>query len=143
MRRNQWNIVAVAAMATMLVIGGNAAAHADEGDPAVAPKRPSAGGSAIAPENGEVTIDDTATGGGIGPMVEESVGGGTWNHGSQYGVWPPKTCWSDYKHDSKYHSSTVVMGSANVIDYASAWYWSEATATGGAAYVCYAYWNTY
>jgi hypothetical protein len=120
-------------MATALVFAGNTAAQADETAPT-----PSAGGSAIAPENSQVTVDGSRPG-----RTVVNVGGGTWNYGSSYAVWPPKTCWSNYKHNSKYHSSAAIMASNNSTRYANAGYWSEAKVTSGAAYTCYTYWNTY
>lgn len=107
--------------------------------------KPTDGGAAVAPENGEVTIDDTAPGGGIGPLAVVNVGGGTWNYGSGT-IWNPlprKSCWSNYVHPTKYHSSTAIIASNNVKRYATAGNWSNASTYSGFAYTCYAYWAKY
>ena len=70
-----------------------------------------------------------------------TVGGGTWSYGSYLQIWPPKTCYSDYKHNSAYHSSTAMISRAYDTDYANAGYWSRASSWAGAAYTCYTYWN--
>lgn len=143
MTRKLRNIVVATAMATILAVGGGAAAHATTVAFASNSKKPSASGSAIAPENGEVTIDGATSGTGITPLAVVNVGGGTWNYGSAVAIWPPKTCWSNYVHSTKYHSSTAVIGQSNVKVYANAGSWSNANTWAGAAYTCYAYWATY
>ncbi|GAB7051239.1 lactococcin 972 family bacteriocin [Catenuloplanes indicus] len=125
---------AVAVAAAWLFAPGMAAA---------AELTPIASGSAVAPENANVTIDGTIKPGTVSPLTVTNVGGGTWSYGSVYAIIPPKTCYSDYVHNSLYHSSTSVMG--DVVDkvFANATYWSETSIGGGAGYTCYAYWGTY
>lgn len=78
--------------------------------------------------------------GGISIQACESAGGGDWCHGtSADGVL--KRCYSNYKHNLNYHSSTAAMASQTQTRYASAGYWSEASVTAGWAYTCYTYWN--
>jgi hypothetical protein len=71
----------------------------------------------------------------------KNVGGGTWNYGSYLGVTHPKTCYSNYVHNSNYHSSTAIIANGQDKEYASATYWSNASTWAGAAYTCYTYWN--
>jgi lactococcin 972 family bacteriocin len=96
------------------------------------------GGSAVAPDDDEVTIDES----GISTLSTKKVGGGTWSYGtSADGVY--KRCYSNYKHNSKHHSSAAVIAGKSVTRYADAGLWSRAHATAGWAYTCHTYWNTY
>ncbi len=96
-------------------------------------------GSAIAPDNSNITIDVDQEDG-ASPFAVKNVGGGTWNFGSRFTLIPPKTCWSNYKHNTRTHSSTAIMGKANATRVAKAGNWSEATVAGGTSYTCYAKW---
>lgn len=96
-------------------------------------------GSAVVPDNSNITIGGDHEGG-ISPFAVKKVGGGTWNYGSRFTLTPPKTCWSNYKHNTRKHSSTAIMGKANATMVAKAGKWSEATVAGGTSYTCYAQW---
>lgn len=76
-------------------------------------------------------------------MSVVNVGGGTWQYGSYLGTYNPKTCYSYYVHNQKYHSSTVIIANGNDKQYGNATYWSNASAWAGAAYTCYVYYSTY
>lgn len=139
MKSKLHNILAVAAATATLVIGRITAAHASESANLITIDS----GQAIAPDNSNITVGEEAnTGADITPLAVKSVGGGTWNYGSRLGLVPPKTCWSNYKHNTKYHSSTAILASSNVTGYANARSWSYAKTGAGAAYTCYTYWNT-
>lgn len=69
--------------------------------------------------------------------VVENVGGGTWSYGRE-GTY----CWSNYVHNSKRHSATVIWGSRDTKVFANATLWARASLTGGSG-TCRAYWNTY
>lgn len=103
---------------------------------------PSDGGSAVAPDNSQVTVGG-ASGSSVAVLSTVSAGGGTWQYGSYISTWPPKTCYSNYVHNSRYHSSTAVIGASNTKSYANAGYWSNASTWAGAGHTCNAYWNTY
>jgi len=83
--------------------------------------------------------------GAAGPVMAtiENVGGGTWNYGTAYQ--PPfgKKVWSNYVHNSLYHSSTAIGGSQEQKRYAVAHNWSEASVICGAFDSTAAYWATY
>jgi lactococcin 972 family bacteriocin len=88
-----------------------------------------------------ITVDqssDTVT-----PMTVVNVGGGTWSYGTYVdgGGW--KHCYSQYVHNTKYHSATAIIANGNNKVYANAGYWANADAKAGLAYTCYAYWSTY
>jgi len=68
------------------------------------------------------------------------AGGGTWCHGTEPTGLSVR-CFSNYKHDGNYHSSTAVLGNATDTRYAKAGYWSMASATDSWVYTCYAYYN--
>jgi lactococcin 972 family bacteriocin len=136
--RSAAGAAAVLATSVALTLGGVSAAHASD-----EPGAPSARGAVVIPDNTETTIGEGGAGAGLSPYEVVEVGGGTWNYGSQITVVPPKTCWSNYKHNTKYHSSTTIMGDVNSTGYASARLWSESRVTGGLSYSCSAYWNTY
>ncbi|MCH7230613.1 lactococcin 972 family bacteriocin [Glycomyces sp. L485] len=78
--------------------------------------------------------------GGVSIAACENVGGGTWCHGTQPdGVL--KNCYSNYTHNSNYHSSTAAMAGGVSKRFASAGYTSRADVTAGWAYTCYTYYN--
>ena len=137
MTRHLRTIATAVAMTAFLTAGGGAAAAMAE-EPA-----PLDSGSAIAPTDSSITLDERAPRTGVAPLTVVNIGGGTWNYGSAIGIWPPKTCWSNYIHNSKYHSSTAIIANSNVKVYANAGSWSNASTWAGAAYTCYAYWATY
>jgi Bacteriocin (Lactococcin_972) len=112
-------VVAVASMATMMFAGG--------GGVSAAQAAPGIGGAVPA---GGVALSDC-----------ESAGDGTWCHGWTLDGLTSKYCYSNYKHNSNYHSSTASIGDAVDTRYAQAGYWSNAAATAGAAWTCYTYYN--
>ncbi|WP_051326325.1 lactococcin 972 family bacteriocin [Glycomyces tenuis] len=78
--------------------------------------------------------------GDFGYQACSNVGGGTWCQGTQ----PDgllKECYSNYKHNSNYHSATAAMAGGTETRYASAGYWARANITAGWAYTCYTYYN--
>ncbi|MFJ7416427.1 lactococcin 972 family bacteriocin [Streptomyces sp. NPDC098077] len=87
---------------------------------------------------------DTETGT-VQPTVVESVGGGTWNHGTGAGLGGGhgKKCWSNYYHSKKKHSATAILSSQNVRTTKAAGVWANSTAYGGTAHTCYTYWGVY
>ncbi|MCF2528335.1 lactococcin 972 family bacteriocin [Yinghuangia soli] len=79
----------------------------------------------------------------MAPRIVEDVGGGTWNHGTASADSLNKSCYSNYVHPKKDHSSTAIMASGNDKGYAKPGAWSKASVTAGAAHTCYAYWAVY
>lgn len=67
----------------------------------------------------------------------ENVGGGTWSYGRE-----GTHCWSNYVHNSKKHSATVVWGSRDNKSFADATKWARSSLDNGSG-TCRAYWNTY
>ena len=102
-----------------------------------------AGAAFAAPSNSASATHGSAVtpNGVVQPQTVKNVGGGTWNYGSYLGVTHPKTCYSDYEHNTNYHSSTAIISASQDKEYASATYWSNASTWAGAAYTCYTYWN--
>jgi hypothetical protein len=88
-----------------------------------------------------LTVDPSSES--VTPMTTVNVGGGTWSYGTGLASNGLKACYSNYVHPSAYHSSTAVIGAANVKNYANAGSWSNSYATNGWAYTCYTYWATY
>lgn len=80
---------------------------------------------------------------GISPTASESVGGGTWNYGTEI-IGNQKHVWSIYDHNDKSHSATVILGSDRK---ESGWKPKRTTARadlyGNKEYTGYAYWDTY
>ncbi|MGW5052657.1 lactococcin 972 family bacteriocin [Actinokineospora sp. NPDC004072] len=70
----------------------------------------------------------------------ENAGGGTWCHGTQPngGL---KECYSNYIHNSNFHSATAVLAGGTDKRYANAGYWASAAVTAGWAYTCYTYYD--
>ncbi|WP_079063509.1 lactococcin 972 family bacteriocin [Streptacidiphilus griseoplanus] len=54
-----------------------------------------------------------------------------------------KGCYSDYIHNTKYHSATAVIANGADKQYNTTGYWADAYAVAGWAYTCNAYWSTY
>ncbi|MEV4861271.1 lactococcin 972 family bacteriocin [Streptomyces ossamyceticus] len=78
----------------------------------------------------------------VKPLTIKTVGGGTWSYGTQVNG-SQKRCYSNYDHQTKYHSSTVILASSTRKDYAEAGDTSNASLTNGSSHTCYAYWGTY
>lgn len=135
MRSSFFTRIAPVVVAAGVVVGGAGVAGAA---PTIVSEATS--GWVAVPDNTSTTIDDSPTSGGVGTLATKKVGGGTWSYGSG-SDWLYKSCWSNYKHNTKYHSSSAVIGSATHTDYANAKKWSKARATAGYAHTCYAYWN--
>ena len=57
--------------------------------------------------SGHAIIQDS----GVQPKATVSVGGGTWNYGTECKTLTTKKAWSKYQHHSKKHSSSVSIGS--------------------------------
>ena len=141
MRVRLGNIAAAVVTAALLTAAGVGTAYATT----LQSDTPSASGSVLVPDNSNVTVGAITgtTGGGVHPLTVQNVGGGTWNYGSQFTIFPGKTCWSNYVHNGKYHSATTIMGNVNQRIYANAGNWADSGASGGIIYTCYAYWATY
>lgn len=80
----------------------------------------------------------------VTPFNTVNAGGGTWNYGSYYS--PPfgEYCYSQYQHESKVHSATVIIGAQNVgSGRKNPGTLASASATGGLNDTCNTYWNTY
>ncbi|MEV4440331.1 lactococcin 972 family bacteriocin [Streptomyces sp. NPDC049577] len=93
-------------------------------------------------EWGEVTFTVDPSGRPTVAPEEENVGGGTWSYGTgTVGTW--KSCYSNYVHPSKRHSSTASMGSDVDKNYADAGDWSTSEVKAGFGYTCHAYWAVY
>lgn len=139
--------VAIAMLMAAGIFGGVAGtASAEQTAPETFPEAsdtPLSGGSSIAPDNTDITIDDTAPDGGVTPFASVSVGGGTWSYGSGSHSATQKGCYSNYKHNSKYHSSAAIIGNDASTVYAKAGLWSKAYAHNGLLLTCHTYWNTY
>lgn len=75
--------------------------------------------------------------------ITESVGGGTWVHGTSYTFPTTKNVWSNYVHSTKNHSSTAICGSHIVKATKDPGVWSYATAHCNINQTANAYWNTW
>jgi lactococcin 972 family bacteriocin len=71
-----------------------------------------------------------------------NVGGGTWNYGVNYN-WTNKAVYSQYVHNTSYHSATSICGSAVDKKFANARYWAYSGASCGLFDSTAAYWATY
>lgn len=108
-------VVAATAMAAVMTVGGATAAQASPGT-----------GVEL---NGDVSA-----------AACKSASGGDWCYGTSWdGLL--KKCYSNYKHNSRYHSATAAMASQTSTRYAQAGYWAKASVTAGHAYTCYTYYN--
>ncbi|MEU8435959.1 lactococcin 972 family bacteriocin [Streptomyces sp. NPDC029216] len=87
-----------------------------------------------------ITIDDSSS---FTVQTVKNVGGGTWSYGTALASNGLKTCYSNYVHPSKYHSSTAVLAGGTDKKYANARSWTNAHVTAGHAYTCHVYWGTY
>lgn len=107
------------------------------------------GGSAVVTERGTTTISDVVTKpkpGVATPLASTTtkVGGGTWTYGRVYaGDWNDK-CFSNYVHNSAYHSATTIFADKNSKKFADPSLYANTSviknwSTGG----CQSYWNTY
>ncbi len=130
---------AVAGAVLALLASGAGVSHAD---PVKSPA-PVTGGHAVAPENSKVVIG--GDGGGIGPQDAVYVGGGTWQKGSFLtGTWGlDKTCFSNYMHTVKWHSSTASIGGFTERTVAMPGRWSYATVYGKRWQRCDTYWSSW
>ncbi|WP_224389119.1 lactococcin 972 family bacteriocin [Pseudonocardia sp. ICBG1293] len=128
-------------VALSLAIGGgfDIAAAAPQKDPV-----PVAGGTAVAPENRNITINDARLDG-IQPRggSVRNVGGGTWSYGTEVVSAGNKRCYSNYVHPNTYHSSTAVIGSRTNKQFADPAVWSNASAVNSLGQTCRTYWNIY
>lgn len=70
-----------------------------------------------------------------------NVGGGTWNYGVNYG-WG-KDVYSQYVHNSLYHSATSICGSAYGKRFENPWYWADSGASCNMWDSTATYWATY
>ncbi|WP_405880675.1 lactococcin 972 family bacteriocin [Streptomyces sp. NBC_01136] len=77
------------------------------------------------------------------PKTVVSAGGGTWSYGTVADSSGLKGCYSDYLHNSKYHSATAIIANGTDKEYANSGYWADAYAYAGWAYTCHVYWSTY
>ncbi|MCX5374937.1 lactococcin 972 family bacteriocin [Streptomyces sp. NBC_00091] len=79
---------------------------------------------------------------GSGALTKESVGGGTWHHGTRAdGGY--KQCYSNYIYPDKKHSASVAIGDLTDKDIQAADVWAKASRTTGWAYKCSTYWGVY
>ncbi|MFB7054129.1 lactococcin 972 family bacteriocin [Streptomyces vinaceus] len=77
-----------------------------------------------------------------GSPALESVGGGTWHHGT-VADGGYKGCYSNYIHPKKKHSASVAIADKTDRDVKDRDIWAKAYATSGWAYKCSAYWGVY
>lgn len=84
---------------------------------------------------------DVQAGNEVAPLATENVGGGTWNHGTNYNTGGGKNCYSHYVHPNHQHTATAIIGSSNVRVSARPGAWAFANAAGGAFDTCSTYWN--
>ncbi|WP_237534907.1 MULTISPECIES: lactococcin 972 family bacteriocin [unclassified Streptomyces] len=78
----------------------------------------------------------------VQPLKIVNKGGGTWSYGTIVNG-SQKRCYSNYQHQTKYHSSTVILGSNTRKVFANAGDTSNASLTNGSSFTCHAYWATY
>ncbi|MFD0556549.1 lactococcin 972 family bacteriocin [Stackebrandtia endophytica] len=110
-------VIAATAMAAVMTVGGVTAAQAS----------PGSGGAQL---NGDVS-----------PTACKTVSGGEWCYGTT-SAGTKKRCYSNYKHNSRYHSATATMANATSTKYANAGYWAKASVKAGYGHTCHAYYNS-
>ena len=91
-----------------------------------------AGGASAAqaaPEDGDVSTQACRT-----------VSGGTWCTGTEY-LPPLKHCYSNYRHNTKYHSATSIMGPYATTRYAQAGNWAKTSIWDETLATCQTYYN--
>ena len=78
------------------------------------------------------------------PMAVANVGGGTWSYGRRATTFPKDRCYSNYVHNSTYHSATTYFGDGSDKNFADPSLIAKshvdrlATTNG-----CTTYWKTY
>ncbi|MEU1316856.1 lactococcin 972 family bacteriocin [Streptomyces tibetensis] len=92
-------------------------------------------------EWGMVAINPDASSS-VRPLTVVEKGGGTWSYGTIVNG-SRKRCYSNYHHQTKDHSSTVIFASDTRKVYADAGETSNASLTNGTSFTCYAYWAKY
>ncbi|EID56473.1 lactococcin 972 family bacteriocin [Saccharomonospora xinjiangensis] len=88
---------------------------------------------------GEYAIDDTADD--ITIQVTESVGGGIWSHGATTNLIGQKVCYSQYRHNSVSHGSSVTMDGSKDSDWVGPGAVSDANITKYTTATCRTYWS--
>lgn len=78
---------------------------------------------------------------GVSAYTVTSVGGGTWSYGATLNAAGQKVCYSQYKHNSTAHGSSVNMSNLSDSDYVAAGEVSYARVTKYTTSTCYAYWR--
>lgn len=96
------------------------------------------------PDGGWVAFNGTGssrTGStGVSAYTVTSVGGGTWSYGATL-AGGQKVCYSQYKHNSTAHGSSVNMSNLSDSDYVAAGAVSYARVAKFTTATCYAYWR--
>lgn len=126
----------LAATAGVAVAGGSDAPVAKDG------------GSAVVTERGTTTISDVTKPkpGTVTTLgTTKKVGGGTWTYGRIAAAFPNDKCYSNYVHNSVYHSATTIFGDGNSKKFADPALYANSSVTknGLITFGCHSYWNTY
>lgn len=127
----------LAATAGVAVAGGSGAPVAKDG------------GSAVVTERGTTTISDVTkpTPGTVTPraVTTKQAGGGTWTYGRRAAAFPNDICFSNYVHNSVYHSATTIFGDGNSKKFADPSLYANSSLTKNGFFTggCQTYWNTY
>ncbi|EHK87527.1 hypothetical protein SZMC14600_09398 [Saccharomonospora azurea SZMC 14600] len=87
----------------------------------------------------EYAIDDLADG--VTIQAVEEVGGGIWSHGATANAAGQKSCYSQYRHDSVAHGSSVEMDGSKDSDWVGPGAVSSARVTKYTTATCKTYWR--
>lgn len=103
------------------------------------------GGSVVVTQRGTTTISDVTKPGVVTPLATtEKVGGGTWTYGRTAAAWPKDKCFSNYVHNSVYHSATVIFNDGTSKRFADPSLYAKASVTKHfTTSGCKAYWGKY
>lgn len=104
------------------------------------------GGSAVVVERGTTTISDVTKPGTVTTRATtKKVGGGTWTYGRTAVAFPNDKCFSNYVHNSVYHSATTIFGDGNSKKFADPSLYANSSVTKNGFFTtgCKSYWNTY
>ncbi|WP_025693277.1 lactococcin 972 family bacteriocin [Paenibacillus zanthoxyli] len=122
---------------TFMAVGFASILTVSAGAPAWAASETEATSGSVKLTNNDVTAF------GISPASSVSVGGGTWNYGTQI-IGNQKHVWSVYEHSTLSHKASTILGPASHTSY---WKYAGTPAKselfGNTSYTGYAYWDTY
>ncbi|MHA7220306.1 lactococcin 972 family bacteriocin [Arthrobacter sp. MDT1-48-3] len=132
-----------AAASLTLTISAGVAVAGGSGEPVA-----QNGGSAVVDQRGTTTISDvTKPKPGMASTLATTtkVGGGTWTYGRQAVAFPNDKCFSNYVHNSVYHSATTIFGDGNSKRFADPSLYANSSVTKNGFFTtgCRTYWNTY